>query len=254
MLVSQTLDALTPSGAITLYSEVRSYPEILSLSNAPSGWNELPNEAQELIVSTAHARSLDISLVNGDPRSPEIIAREFSFPVYLINEVALSAFESKLNKTFVFYQNQRDKFPPPLAFEITQADVYGLGLKVVYLSDNPIDPEHPQALVVVQGPSKDIVSNLKLSLPVWQTSVPISASIAGKETQGWLISEGLLRKSGDNPLIGLMFELEDTFIYLEGQNIPEKELIDVASSLQVVNREQIEQGYSVYLPAVLSGN
>ena len=111
----------------------------------------------------------------------------------------------------------------------------GIGVHTIYLSSHPADPTHPKAISIIQGPKSELIPHLTQGLPLWHRSKPAKFNVTGKEKSGWILLGGLLRESGDNPLIGLVFEMDSTLMYLEGQNVDENALIELASNLQIAN-------------------
>ncbi|GAB4579091.1 MAG: hypothetical protein Fur0022_18290 [Anaerolineales bacterium] len=228
LVVSQALVALTSSGPVVLSSETRTQPTVISMSEMPEGWERFSVSSEVISALSETESDTDISL--GNEWTPQSVSEKVDFDFYLPSEDSLEKYA--FDRTDVFYRPDKDFELPALAFEIYASAINGIGVEIIYLSRHPDNPDKPQALAIYQAPTAELVPLLQQSLPIWHSSKAISIKMGDQERNAWIVSGGLLRSEGDNPIVGILIELNGTFLYLEGQNIPENELITVAQSLQ----------------------
>lgn len=222
--VSETFNALTPTGPIVLYSETYTFPEIVSTTSLQKSWDQLPvSVTDQNIPVLPSIQTLDV------------IRSSVNFPFYLPDSKSLQSFN--LDRIGAIYEpNKTYNLPSPLAFEVSSAPANGLGIKVIFTSSTPGDPNHLRALATIQSPKSQITPLLKQTLPIWQSSRATSLQILGNQTTVWVLSDGLLRtNTNNNPMFGVAFEISDTFIYFEGQNLSEGELLSLMINLQPAN-------------------
>jgi len=230
LLVSITLNALTPSGPVALYLETNAIPKAIPLSQLPNGWDKLSVSVSPDIPPNASGTT------TGDNQKAVAVAKTIGFPVYLPAKAALEKVNPAFDRSDTIYNPHSSyTLPSPIAFDLYKSVTMGIGVHTIYLSSHPVDPTHPKAISIIQGPKADLIPHLTQGLPLWQRSKPAKFNVTNKEGSGWILQGGLLREAGDNPLIGLVFETDSTLIYLEGQNVDENALIELASSLQIAN-------------------
>jgi hypothetical protein len=231
LLVSQSLFALTVPEPTLIYSKKLSQPQVMILADLPPAWDALPTDA--ILVSLAGDNPHDASA------SLETAVQALTFPIYLPTESALLDHDFSLTPQHVVYSNDTAiSNPTPLAFELTQVGETESGLQVIYQVQPIVDPNHPQVLVLIQAPRTEIVPKLQQSLPVWSRSHSTNVNLSGETFTGWVVSGGLLREGDNNPLIGLIFETDETLFSVQGQNLSENVLLQFVSQLQPMNNER----------------
>lgn len=225
-LVSQSLLALTSPEPTVLQSMTMSQPKVVPLAELPDQWKELP-----LNETTSHTTQSDSSSSDLGAFERSDISKIFSllpFTTYFPQGNMLD----KFTRVSISHNFNRPPSPNSQSFELTDIGVETQGVQLIYIAQTPADPDKPQAIVIMQAPLSQTKLLLENSLPIWQTSEPTQISISGESVTGWMVSQGEMREEGDNPLRGLIFELEETLIYIEGQNVSFDELVALASSFE----------------------
>ena len=83
LLVSMTLNALTPSGPVALYLETNTMPKSIPLSQLPSGFDKLSVSVPPTIPPSAN------HTITGDNQKAILVAKTIGFPIYLPDKTAL---------------------------------------------------------------------------------------------------------------------------------------------------------------------
>lgn len=232
LLVAVATHALTPEGPVLIYLEEYSEPEILDIADLPQDWDRLPGNAVWIE---------DQSAMYGSSHSLEAISRDTPPNFFLPGQYVLDQFGFDRIDMLYPAQQARD-LPSPLAFELYSAPVMGLGIRTIISSSKPTDPEKPQAISLIQGPADEIVPFLQQSPPLWHDSRPLTVTIDRENVAVWIVSGGLLRTgTSSNPMVGAAFELKETFVYVEVQNLSENDLIAVLESLQPARSDQHQE-------------
>jgi hypothetical protein len=231
LIVSKQVNALTAEGEIVIYSETNSIPELVPISDLPRNWDKLTMPSGELI--SVQVAQDEVNYVASDPTDPKNIVQHIEYAVFLPSEDSLASFSTQLDSTATFYRPDLTYSFLPHAFDIYQSATSGLGVQVIYYSSRPT--ANPRAVSVIQAPSDEIESLLRQSVPIWQQSRPATVLIGGREREAWIVTGGLLREEGDDPLIGAIINVERTLIYVEVQNADAAELNLVIAGLEQVN-------------------
>jgi hypothetical protein len=230
LLVSVATHALTPQGPVLIRLEEYSEPEILDIADLPQGWNELP-------INTVSLKEDQRTVPDSSP-SLEAAGRNIPFRFFLPGQHLLDQFG--FDRVDVLYPaRQARALPSPLTFELYSAPALGLGVETIFSSSRPTDPEQPQAISLIQGPADEIIPFLRQSPPLWHNSRSLPVTLNQEEVAVWIVTGGLLRTdTNSNPMIGAAFELNETFVYVEVQNLSEKDLLAVLESLQPARPDQ----------------
>ena len=100
-----------------------------------------------------------------------------------------------------------------------------------------------KGITVSMGPSKDIVPKLKQALPGWTSSKLHTVNIAGNELEAWILSPTIVEG-----MSSLVFEREETFVQINGYNLSEDNLFNLASQLDIVKVNEFDN--LIYFPVI----
>ncbi len=211
--------ALTPAGPVVLLRTENTAPEILPATSLPPNWLAFPLDS--VPVFEAHAPT------PGTPPDalslPEAIAAA-DFAVFL-PEPSPAGLEAR----HVSFNPQPE--PPEVwqkhwVFDIQDASARGLTLQVVYVPPT----SDGRALVVVQGPSARLVPLMRETLPIWSQSHKVRLVLADEPVTAWMATGGLMDHSPK--VIAMMFELQQTFVFVVGQSFAEDQVLAIVRSLR----------------------
>lgn len=216
-LVSFERKGLTTAGPILLERIERSQPEILDANVLPNDWLAFPPPNAPVLEAnrTPPAAPMLSSL-------PEVI-KAADFSIFVPDTT-----NSGLTQSIVEFKPQvepQEAWQQKWRFDIQSAAGHGLALQIVYL---PAKPDG-HALVVIEGPSQRLVPLMKGMRPTWTQSRSVTLKIEVQTTTAWIATGGTI----DNPpkRLFVMLEVQNTFIFMVGQNYSEEQLLNFASTL-----------------------
>ncbi len=244
--------ALTSPEPTLLYSLTRSQPEMLSAATVADQLNNFTSQdVSELKFQLAQNANMDeaeiAKLVEGVAMPAEAIAPQVNFPLLTISQ-------SGLQQMKLAYHSQRTYFAPEHPCHLERPLAYDFGLcagldktvRFQYFFSNAAKENDFASVDVLLGQKSDVVPMLQQALPTWESSQPITLTIADNPVSGWQIS-GV---HGDTQRNVLMFEYGDTFVQLSGYKVSNADLIQLSQSLVPVKGDSVQGAFKLYMPLV----
>lgn len=207
--------AITPAESVVLERINYGMPAILGVSNLPTNW---------LLPSVPNAPTI------GNNEQPETLSRDLEETLSLVNFPVLlpkPAPESLTRIEVVFNPNPepRPELEQTWVFDIQDAPSHGLGLAVMYLSENSTD-----AFVIIQGPSGTLVPLMKQMPAFWTESHSRDATVDHEGITIWIATGGPTDIPPKQVIV--MFEKGDLFFFVVGQGYSEEETLEFIKRFQ----------------------
>ncbi len=216
-LVKQEIQAETSSGMVSIYRRENDPIQVLKISDLPADWLNFPLEK--------------VPVVNGNsPVVPDIAeisideaVKNADFTIFLPDPALsnLPAPQLRMKLPDNADPIEQDTWP----FDIQTVYAHGLALQAITVV-GPADSS--QVLVIVQGRATTLVPLMRETLPLWAESHEVTISIEGQIVPGWVASGGVLSTPPQQVL--LMTEVDDTFLFVIGQDYTDQALLDVVQT------------------------
>ncbi|HEX8221800.1 MAG TPA: hypothetical protein VF914_21610 [Chloroflexia bacterium] len=219
-MVRYTEQAVTRSGSVLLQEIDYEPSEVKPLASMPADWLSFPPKGVPLQNGggAEHSRSTKKLLL----KEAQVWA---GFTIFLPDADRFGL--SMASSDFRTPVTPKDVWNSVWKFDIEDASQYGLTLQTIYTPGAAGTTS--KAVALAQGPRELLVPLMQQTEPSWTESHPVRATVEGQEVTTWIATGG--PRNNPPKRIVAMLEVENTFLFLVGQDYSEAEVLDIVESL-----------------------